>query len=160
MAPEIALRILGTSDNFVRPNDVIWALSMNQTRVSPDLLSRGLPVRLAYDGPAGNRTFSGPEPLVYARDHRLELLAELAGFVVRWTLAGRPDGVRPHRCHRWAKLIGGILLANGFPDFLANYEEASGEFNADLDDLAVLAAAALARPNGPYVITTPQETSP
>ncbi len=160
MAPEIALRILGTSDNFVRPNDVIWGLTMNQTRVSPDLLSRGLPIRLAYDGPAGNRTFSGPEPLVYAREHRLELLAELAGFVVRWTQAGRPDGVRPHRCHRWAKLIGGILLANGFPDFLVNYEEASGEFNADLDDLAALASAAVAHPNGPFVVTTPPETAP
>ena len=160
VARNITIRLLGTNTNFSRPNDVSWCITMNQTQVSPDLMSRGLPIRLAYEGPTGSRTFSGPEPLDFARQNRLVLLAELAGFVVRWTQAGRPDGVRPHRCHRWAQLIGGILRANGFPDFLDNYEAASGEFNSDLDDLGVLASAALAQPNGPFVVTTPQETAP
>jgi len=157
MAPEIALRILGVSENFVRPNDVIWGLTMNQTKVSPDLMSRGLPIRLAYDGPPESRVFTGPEPVGFARDHRLRLLAELAGFVVRWTQAGRPDGTRSHRCAPWAKLIGGILLANGYPNFLGNYKEASGAFNMELEDLTLLVESVLAKPDGPFVIVNPQE---
>lgn len=157
MAAEISLRILGVSENFVRPNDVIWSLTMNQTKVSPDLMSRGLPIRLAYDGPPEARVFNGPEPIGFARDHRLGILAELAGFVVRWTQAGRPEGSRSHRCHRWAKVIGGILLANGFPDFLGNYEEASGAFNSELEDLTLLVEAALAQPGGPFLFIEPKE---
>ena len=34
--------------------------------------------------------------------------------------------------------IGGILLANGFPDFLGNYEEASGAFNSTPQALATI----------------------
>lgn len=157
MAAEISLRILGVSENFVRPNDVIWSLTMNQTKVSPDLMSRGLPIRLAYEGPPEARVFTGPDPIGFARDNRLGILAELAGFVVRWTQAGRPDGGRSHRCHRWAKIIGGILEVNGFPDFLANYEEASGTFNAELEDLSVLIEAVLNQPEGPFVTVEPKE---
>ena len=157
MAPEISLRILGVSENFVRPNDVIWSLTMNQTKVSPDLMSRGLPIRLAYDGPPESRVFTGPDPIGFARDNRLGILAELAGFVVRWNQAGRPAGSRSHRCHEWAKVIGGILGANGLPDFLNNYEEASGAFNSELEDLTSLVEAALAQPNGPFVNVEPKE---
>ncbi|MBP3957795.1 hypothetical protein J8F10_21290 [Gemmata sp. G18] len=157
MAPEISLRILGVSENYVRPNDVIWAITMNQTRVSPDLMSRGLPIRLAHDGPPEKRVFTGPDPIEFAREHRLGILAELAGFVVRWNQAGRPEGSRSHRCHRWAKIIGGILEVNEFPDFLANYEEASGTFNAELEDLTLLIEAVLAQPEGPFVVVEPPE---
>lgn len=157
VAAEISLRILGVSENYVRPNDVIWSLTMNQTKVSPDLMSRGLPIRLAYDGPPEARVFTGQDPLAFAKSNRLGLLAELAGFVERWTLAGRPDGGRSHRCHRWARTVGGVLAANGFPDFLANYEEASSTFNSELEDLTLLVEAALAQPGGPFVIIDPKE---
>jgi hypothetical protein len=156
MAPEISLRILGVSTNYVRPNDVVWALTMNQTRVSPDIMSRGLPIRLSYEGPPEKRTFAGPDPIEYAREHRVELLGELAGMVVRWSQAGRPEGTRSHRLHRWAKLIGGILEANGFDGFLTNYEEAAQSFNAELEELTALAEAALAASGGP-VVTLPTE---
>jgi hypothetical protein len=145
------------STNYVRPNDVVWALTMNQTRVSPDIMSRGLPIRLSYDGPPEARTFAGPDPIEYAREHRVELLGELAGLVVRWAQAGRPEGQRSHRLHRWARLIGGILAANGFAGFLDNYDEAAQSFNAELEDLTALAEAALATPNGPFVITDTED---
>ena len=91
-----------------------------------------------------------------AYQHRVELLGELAGMVTRWSQAGRPEGTRSHRLHRWAKLIGGILEANGFDGFLTNYEEAAQSFNAELEELTALAEAALAAAGGP-VVTLPTE---
>jgi hypothetical protein len=157
MAADIALRILGVSENFVRPNDVIWGLTMNQTKVSPDLMSRGLPIRLSYEGPPEARVFTGPEPITFCRQHRLDILAELAGLVVRWNQVGRPEGKRSHRCHHWAMVIGGILEANGFSDFLGNYEEASGAFNLELEELTLLVEETVAQPNGPVFFVEPKE---
>ena len=72
-----------------------------------------------------------------------ELLGELAGMVVRWVQAGRPRFNHRHRCAEWAAVIGGILEANGLPEFLANMNEAAGDFNAELEGLAALAEAAM-----------------
>src|SRR5262249_47785314 len=123
-APLISLRILSTSTNYSRPNDVIWVVTMNETKASPDLVMRGCPIRLRYDGDPGQREFAGPEPIAFTLEHRVELLGELAGMVVRWTQSGRPHGVRRHRCNVWAGTVGGILQAAGLPEFLTNVEEA------------------------------------
>ena len=66
MAPNITLRILGKSANYTQPNDVLWFLTMNQTKISPDLASRGMPIRLYYEGDPATRVFEGPNPLEYA----------------------------------------------------------------------------------------------
>jgi hypothetical protein len=158
VAPEISLRILGVSQNYTRPNDCLWTVTMNQTRVSPDLVSRGLPIRLAYTGDPGKRKFGRADPIRYAREHRTEILAELFGFVARWNQAGRPRGDQTHRLHEWASLLGGIMNVNGFPEFLANYEEASQAFNCELEELSTLAELVLADPAGPHV-TLAKETA-
>ena len=150
-APVISLRVLGSSQNYRRPNDVIWAITMNQSRLSPDLVTRSLPVRLAYAGDAGARSFAGPgDPVGFAREHRLDILGELAGLVVRWNQAGRPAGGRTHRFHAWAKTVGGILEYSGFTDFLANAQAAAAAFDADLNELAELFDAVLADAHGPW----------
>ncbi|VTU00922.1 Uncharacterized protein OS=Caulobacter phage CcrSwift GN=CcrSwift_gp143 PE=4 SV=1 [Gemmataceae bacterium] len=150
VAPTLALRILGRSETIARPNDLLWVLTMNDTRVSPDLASRGVPVRLAYEGRAEARAFPGPDPVRYARQHRLEILGELAGMVVSWNRAGRPTGPRSHRCHEWAGVVGGILNAAGFSEFLANADEAATAFNAQLDELAGLAEVVVVS-GGPFI---------
>ena len=139
MAPQVSLRILGQSSNYVRPNDLLWFLTMNDTRTSPDLVSRGLPIRFWYDGDPGARNFGGRDPVAYATEHRTELLGELAGMVLGWNQAGRPPGPRPHRCGYWAQVVGGVLQSAGLPEFLANLDEAAATFNAALDELAALA---------------------
>jgi len=153
MAPEISLRILGLSQNYTRPNDLLWFLTMNDTKTSPDLVSRSLPIRLAYEGDPKDRQFDGPDPIAYVREHRVGLLGELAGMVNLWTQHGRPDGTRGHRCSHWGKVIGGIMLTAGFPEFLANVGEAAVAFNSALDELAALAEAA-AGSNGPHANIT------
>ena len=145
MAPVISLRILGQSANFVRPNDLTWFLTMNDTKTSPDLLSRGLPIRLRYEGDPRHREFAGAEPIAFANAHRAELLGELAGMVVRWNLAGRPAGAKRHRCDEWARTIGGILEVAGLPEFLDNLDEAAASFNSVLDEVSALAEAVLAQ---------------
>ena len=149
-APVLSFRILGHSVNHRRPNDQLWTMTMNDTKASPDLVSRGVPIRFLYEGKTEGRVFDGREPSAYALEHRDELLAELAGMVVRWTEAGRPRGRQSHRCTRWAEVVGGILEANGLPEFLANRDEAAAEFNVALDELALLAEAVV-RGKGPVV---------
>ena len=54
--------------------------------------------------------------------NREQIAAELRGMVERWKAAGMPldEGVK-HPFGPWAKVVGGILQANQFSDFLANY---------------------------------------
>jgi hypothetical protein len=143
MAPEVSLRILGESRNYTRPNDLLWFTTMNGTRTSPDLVSRGLPIQLSYEGKPEDRTFDGPDPIGYAREHRIDILGELAGMVVHWNQQGRPSGQRSHRLHEWAHTIGGILETAGFPEFLENAGAAAASFNTVLDELAALLEAVI-----------------
>lgn len=154
MAAQVSLRILGQSANYSRPNDLIWAVTMNDTRTSPDLVSRGLPIRFYHEGDPRRREFGDRDPVVYAQEHRNEILGELVGMVDRWNQAGRPPGRRPHRCTRWASVIGGILEVNGLTGFLANLDEAASTFNTALDELAALAEAVFAM-RGPMTYTDP-----
>ncbi len=143
MAPTISLRILGQSRTFTRPNDVVWMITMNCTRVSQDLVSRGLPIRLEREGPPGEHDFGGRDPIAFALEHRAEILGELAGMVMRWVQAGRPTFGHDHRCARWAEVIGGILATCGLPEFLGNLKEAAGAFDAASDELQTLVEAAI-----------------
>jgi hypothetical protein len=153
MAANVTLRILGQSTNIDRPNDMLWMLTMNGTKVSPDLVSRGLPIRLRYEGRPEGRSFGNHDPIAYAREHRAEILGELAGMVVRWNQMGRPLGDHRHRCRQWAGVVGGILQANGLPEFLTNLDEAAGEFNTELDELAALAEAAIGLKHPTVIVT-------
>ena len=128
---------------------------MNDTRTSPDLVSRGLPSRFYYEGDPGDRDFEGRDPIAYAKEHRNDILGELAGMVIHWNQVGRPSGGRRHRCARWAQVIGGILEANHLAGFLTNLEEAAGQFNTVLDELAALAEAAADTVDGPVFFVQP-----
>ncbi|MEO7702810.1 MAG: hypothetical protein ABIZ04_26555, partial [Opitutus sp.] len=49
-APRLSGRILGLSENLVRPNDVLWAITMNSTQMSRDLAARSVAIQFAYEG--------------------------------------------------------------------------------------------------------------
>jgi hypothetical protein len=152
MAPEISLRILKESRNYNRPNDLLWCMTMNNTRTTSDQVERSLPIRMYYEGRAADRTFDGPDPIRYAREHRLDILGELVGMVVRWNQQGRPLGHQSHRLHEWAGIIGGTLEVAGLPEFLANASDAAACFNTELDELAALAEAVIEAEGGPYIV--------
>jgi hypothetical protein len=153
-APEVSGRILGRSENFTRPNDVLWLITMNATKASGDLVARGVPVQLAFEGSPEERTFTG-DPLRYAREHRIQLLGELLGMVDRWNQQGRPRGRhRNHRFAPWAQTIGDILDAVGLVEFLDNAQAAAASFNTELDKLSALAEVVISS-GGPFIELPP-----
>ncbi|WP_145093217.1 hypothetical protein [Anatilimnocola aggregata] len=153
MAPLLSGRILGQSANFERANDVLWILTMNSTQLSRDLATRSCAIQFAFEGDPTKRSFGDRSPHEYAMRHRGEILGELFGMLDRWTQAGRPPGERPHRLAKWARIVGGILLANGLPEFLVNQDCVIQQFDASADQLAALAEAVLKSGNGPFVRT-------
>jgi hypothetical protein len=153
MAPKLSLRILGKSQNYSRPNDVLWLMTMNQTKVSSDIVSRTVPIRFFCEGNPEDRDFGGRDPIAYAREHRAEILGELVGMLIRWNQLGRPEGQQSHRLVKWARTVGGILTANGFPEFLTNRDVAAAEFDTGIDELTALAEVAMAFPDGPVHLT-------
>ncbi|QVL31726.1 hypothetical protein KIH39_23250 [Telmatocola sphagniphila] len=151
VSPTIELRILGTSTNMRRSNDILWILTMNQTSLSSDLVSRSLPIRLHYDGDPRSRQFPTDfDPMQFAREHRSEIISELMGMVIHWVQQGRPTGNGRHRFRVWGQVISGIMEANGFHEFLANISEASEEFDSDRTHLMALADSVI-RLQGPYL---------
>jgi hypothetical protein len=146
-SPLLSVRLLGHSRNIARPNTYLWLITSNLTSGSSDTITRGVPIRLRFEGNPVERTFH-ENLLAYATRHRLDILGELAAMVLRWNQLGRPGArdVWPagrhaprHRCERWAEVVGGILATNGFTDFLGNVEEARAAMDEGLQALATLA---------------------
>jgi hypothetical protein len=68
-------------------------------------------------------------------------------MVQRWVQQGLPSGRQEHRCRQWAAAIGGILDVAGLGEyFLANADEAAGEMDESLRELAALAAYVVKHP--------------
>jgi hypothetical protein len=145
LSPVLSFRILGRSDTIERPNTALWMITSNLTAGTPDFIRRCVPIRQFVDGDPKARVFTG-SPLAYATQHRLEILGELAGMVLRWVELGRSTGPQKHRCEVWAATIGGILAANGLGEFfLANADEAEQAMDQGLLDLATLAEHVVAK---------------
>lgn len=150
LAPRVTVRLLGRSALIERPNAYLFCFTSNGMVATRDLVTRSVPIQLRYDGNAETRDFT-QDPLEYAAEHRAAILGELAGLVQRWCEAGRPQGDRPHRCRRWAQLIGGILKANGLDGpFLANLLAARAEMDAEQLKFNELAAEARKEPPGSF----------
>jgi hypothetical protein len=147
LAPVVAFRLLGQSVTIERSNEFMWVITSNGTEASDDLTSRSLPIRLFYEGDPKKREFT-VRLVDYALDHRLEILGELAGMVLRWLQCGKPAGHHQHRCEHWASVIGGILDVAGLGQFfLANVDEATAEMDQGLHDLMALAEHTVKRPD-------------
>lgn len=124
--PQVCLAAPGNNTPLDRPNDLVMALNTNDGHLSPDLLNRALPIRLDVRGDIDERvSLIGNPKLEFLPENQAIIEAELHGMIARWIVAGRPlDEDVSHPMSLWAKVIGGILKANGFTDFLANYTTA------------------------------------
>jgi hypothetical protein len=136
---EISLRILGRSANYTRPNDIIWFLTMNDTRTSRDFASRGLKIQLHHEGAIDANSYPAEHPLNIAKRFRNEILGELLGMVEHWKRQGCPSGHRDRRFPEWGRLIRGILESCGFTAPLRDGDDANLAFSAEADQLAALA---------------------
>ncbi|MCZ7607005.1 MAG: hypothetical protein M5U25_13235 [Planctomycetota bacterium] len=133
-------RKLGSTSLVERPADMLWIVTANDPQMSPDLVSRCIPVVLRLEA---NRTcYSHPNLLEYVLGHREEILGELLGMIVRWREQGAPlDTTVEHRELHWAQAIGGLLKANGINGFLENYLEAMANQNTDTRELVTVLRA-------------------
>jgi hypothetical protein len=122
--PEPFLFSTRTGAPVRRRNDLLLALSTNSGSVSEDLMNRALPIRLEPVGDVGRRRSPIGNPKhEYLPANRDRIEAELRGMIERWRAEGMPlDREVQHPFTQWAQVVGGILRANGFPDFLANYD--------------------------------------
>jgi hypothetical protein len=104
-------------------NKFVVMLNSNEGSLSIDLLNRSLPIRLAPTGDVTQRKSPiGNPKLEYLPANRRQIETERWGMIDRWLKAGKPldESVAHYPMGPWAKVIGGILLVNGFKDFLGN----------------------------------------
>lgn len=122
-------RILGRSEITSLPNRATWIATGNNLQVAGDLARRCYRIRLdAHQAKPYTRTgFRHPDLIVWAIDHRAELLGALLTIARSWYAAGKPEPLTPIPVMGgytpWAQTIGGILAHIGIPGFLGNLRD-------------------------------------
>jgi len=127
-------RRLGSNSSITREqNDLLFCLTMNRTLLGPDMRRRSLPINLHGEGASLRHPDALPDPRAWLLSHWQELVAEVAGLVVVWLEAGRPqDGTARHSTSDgWAGTIDAILRANGHTGFLSNYDSSMSTYDRD-----------------------------
>ncbi|MGL4465184.1 MAG: hypothetical protein ACRC1K_23765 [Planctomycetia bacterium] len=140
--PVLSYRLLGESSRIVTPNTILFGVTANHTRLSPDLVPRFVPINLYYEGNTNNRRFTINSPVRWVLQNRQAILSEIVFMYEQWKSAGRPSADIDFRTREWAELIGGILQSNGFDGFLSNVNESADDFDPERRDMAELAEAA------------------
>jgi len=127
-------------------NKFVVLLNTNEGSLSIDLLNRALPIRLNPTGDLTERIVKAKELLggdvkhEWLPAHRDQIEAELWGMIDRWLKEGKPlDKAVKHPMGPWAQTIGGILMVNGFKDFLANYSTTRAAADPIREALGILA---------------------
>jgi hypothetical protein len=143
-SPDIHLASPGAGQLARVRNRFVMAITTNDGMLSPDLLNRALPIHLAPKGNVQSRRSPiGNPKLEFLPANQERMAAELRGMIERWKSCDRPlDESAKHPMTPWARTIGGILKANGFTDFLANYETRISRDDPIRESLAILASAA------------------
>ena len=141
----LSFRLLGASADIRCENSHIFCITANTPDISRDLVTRCVPINLYHEGDPATRSFSIADPEGYAIKHRPEILAELAGMVDRWIRVGRPLADVKTRFNKrgWGRTIGGVLQANGEPDFLTNQEQAASELDVTQREFTELVQVAM-----------------
>lgn len=142
--------VLSSATSRSRPirtaNKFVVLLNTNEGSLSIDLLNRSLPIRLEPQGDLTERiarakaVLGGDVKHEWLPAHQDEIEAELWGMIDRWLKEGRPlDETVKHPMGPWAATIGGILMVNGFKDFLANYSTTRAVADPIREALGILA---------------------
>lgn len=152
-AKEVAIRGFKVQRKIRRPNDLLWPITTNEGMPSDDMLSRCMHIRLRYEGDPETHRYhlSESELLGYAREHRSEILAELAGMVTGWLDAGRPSAPANCRFRRFGHVVGSVLTFNGLPGFLTNSREEVREHSTKHQQLIALAERLIDSPDQQFV---------
>ena len=134
-----SLRVLGKSERIAADGRFTsWCATGRSTRMSTELLRRCHFLTLNAEhpepgqragpstGPNAGQAWQHPDILTAALELRPRLLGGLAAMVQHWLELRRPGparGVPPiGGFENWRRVVGGILRANGFKDFMAGRE--------------------------------------
>lgn len=132
-------RPMRTNDWVSLPIRCAWATTANNMIVSNDLSTRLIRIRLA---PATARPedrdaekFNHPDLPGYCRENRAALVWAIHILIKNWVQRGqpKPTNIQVTRYSDWCRVIGGIMQAAGFNDFLANqrtFQSAGGNTEA------------------------------
>lgn len=128
-------------------NRFVVLLNTNEGAVSIDLLNRSLPIRLNPTGDLPDRIARAKEQLGggdvkhdWLPAHRDQIDKELWGMIDHWAKEGKPvDEQVRHPMGPWARTVGGILLANGYTDFLKNYSATRSAADPIREAISILA---------------------
>lgn len=154
-------RRLGVSESLELDQDAVIVGAGNNVDHGGDMVRRTLPVRLTTDRPNPDRrnNFRMTEgPVVWAREHRPELLTAALTLIRAWYDRGQPAAPRAAGegfgdFVEWERVIGGILHLAGIEGFAANVAALRDEGDSELIDNAAhldwLATAAAGVPSAP-----------
>jgi len=141
----LSFRRLGSNTAITRPqNDVLFCLTMNLTNLGTDLRRRALPVNLVVEEDVRKTRYGLTDVVGFVEEHRLRIVAELAGMVAAWLEAGRPACEEPaqHSTSQvWAATMDGILRQSGLQGFLTNFEESTHAFDPRYELMLDIAVA-------------------
>ena len=127
-------------------NKFVVLFNTNEGSLSIDLLNRSLPIRLNPTGDLPERIaraktlLGGDVKHEWLPAHREQIEAELWWMIDRWVKEGKPfDEKVRHPMGPWAQNIGGILMVNGFKDFLSNYSATRSAADPIREAISILA---------------------
>lgn len=148
--PILSFRLLGFSQEIRAENSHLFCITANSPDVSRDLITRCVVINLHHEGDPTKRSFSMDDPEAYVQTHRLQLLGELVNMVERWKASGMPLAKVQTRFNKkgWGNIVGGILEANGEPDFMANADDAASEMDETRREFEELVTALVKHPQG------------
>jgi len=128
-------RILGVSQTYTGPLDVVFFATGNNVSLKADTSRRVAHVRLEtpLEKPEERDGFRHPDLLPHVSAHRGELLSALLTILRGWHVAGRPrHGLRPWGSFEgWSSVVREALVFAGLPDPGLTREELQA--SADLD---------------------------
>jgi hypothetical protein len=142
---ELKLSSSQSGEQLRMPNRFVVILNANDGKLSRDLLNRSLPIHLAPTcDPQDQQSPIGNPRLEFLPQFGPQIDAEIRGMIERWKDAGMPcDNSVRYPMANWAKTVGGILMVNGFTDFLANYRATASTADPVREALAILGVSQL-----------------
>lgn len=109
------------------PVRTIWITTANNMVMHEDLMTRSIRIRLEpkTSKPEDRTGFRHDDLDLWCRDNRNVLVWAVHVLVLWWMQQGRPapTKIRSTRHAEWCRVVGGILSAAGFNDFLGNQVE-------------------------------------
>lgn len=122
-------RTLGSSSAPTVPNGLTVVGTGNNVHATGEISKRIVPIRLMppTETPETRQDFRHPDLLSYVTVERARVLGALLGLLDHWRAQGRPL----HKAgfggfERWTAVVGGILHAAGYPEWLTNMAEWRG----------------------------------